>query len=138
MVIFSFFSVYKTLWSSEFTYSRQSIATFQTATEPLLIYDPHATNAWCNTVLTRIGKHDGFRFPPELFLSAPSGIGISYYMDTVPEGLVLPPRSKYLLLTDEAYQLIADKLHVQPLLSTNVGTLYYNLDSGCTLSTPAS
>jgi hypothetical protein len=43
----------------------------------------------------------------------------------------VPPRSHYLLLDDSALANFSRPLRVQPLATLPYGTLYKNLESGC-------
>jgi hypothetical protein len=76
---------------------------------------------WCNTLLTS-------QFPP--FLTAvPAGIGLSVVRE--PEGMHRPPRSRYLLLSDDALAAFGASLHTTPLARLPYGTLSVNLDADC-------
>lgn len=46
------------------------------------------------------------------------------------EELEMPVRSKYLLLDDETYELLASRTDIQPVGALPIGQLCYNLDSG--------
>lgn len=131
LVIGSFLANYQETWKQQLAEIQPSVDTFKTSIESVLIYDPQAKNAWCNTLLYRISKEEAFRMPPELLLGIHPGLGISYFIKQQQGDLALPPKSKYLLFNSDTYNAFADKLHVRLLTTTSVGDLYLNLDANC-------
>jgi hypothetical protein len=124
-----FIRAYQVSWSPEFSYDQGKIAEFQGQTSPYIEYDASAANAWCNTVLLERRYDAGFAVLPEV-MSFPAGIGVSSFIDDLAT-TALPPKSKYLLISQDTYNHFARQLHVEPLVNTAVGNLYLNLDANC-------
>ncbi len=122
-----FLVTYLVSWRSQFDDNRQNIAAFEQQIENHLVYDAEQPNGWCNTLLVQMAPGE-WEFKPEL-MAVPAGIGISYYF--VPDQIALPPKSRYLLLSRVLYPVVREKAHLQWLVSTDIGDLYINLDSGC-------
>ncbi|HEX2906496.1 MAG TPA: hypothetical protein VHO69_06520 [Phototrophicaceae bacterium] len=89
-----------------------------------VVYQPDAPTPWCNTVLLPLNWVD---YRATLI---PSGIGFTFL--PVME-FKQPPQSAYLWLPDTDYQRVKDRLHVEVLFTTSIGTMYRNLDSPCPL-----
>jgi hypothetical protein len=88
-----------------------------------LVYQPEASNPWCNTLLVS-SKSLNYRMT-----FVPPGIGVSFYI--APDLLTYPLKSRYLFITEAGYQLIKDRLRVERLAVTPGFTLYHNLDADC-------
>ena len=101
----------------------ESTRQVQAKIEKLVVYDPAATNPWCNTLLIPLGYYD-YRLT-----IIPPGIGISYVLNP----LDIQPNVKlnYLLLDQETYKALSDRINVELLDTLPIGDLYRNLDSGC-------
>jgi hypothetical protein len=110
------------------------ITAFRDQTREVLVYDPAAPSAWCNTLLF-VMENRGDRvlvIPPELALIDP-GIGLSYYIgywgDTTP--LTYPIRSRYLLLSEANRAKIGDQAQLTLRMETGAGGIYLNEDTDC-------
>jgi hypothetical protein len=92
----------------------------------ILVYNPDA-DPWCNTILFPV------RFVDSRMLYVPAGMGISFFYDTFPVPTVEKPiRSHYLLLDERNFdRLDAGYLRTEVLAETEFGTIYRNLDAGC-------
>jgi hypothetical protein len=88
-----------------------------------VVYDPLATNPWCNTMLVPLNYYD-YR----LTIISP-GIGVSILLH--PHSIQSPIKSNFLLLDQETYAALYDRLHVVLLESLPIGDLYRNLDAEC-------
>lgn len=122
-------------WGIQFQYDQVAIAEFQHVTAATLLYDSHTGSGWCNTVMFRfpVPESPFNDFPPELLVTAPPGMGISYFLaeDVVPYLSDRPIKSKYLLLRPEDEALFGGALNVELLTETSIGNLYRNLDAVC-------
>ena len=90
----------------------------------LIRYDDAARNPWCNTLVLPFENFDW------RVTVVPPGFGISYAItDDQPQ----PPRSRYVLLTDQATVLgrLVDRSRLRRLGSGEAGTLYENPGSEC-------
>jgi hypothetical protein len=125
----AFFQTYREFWEPSFTFDRQRIETFKETAQDIIVYDPEASSAWCNTVLVRMTDWGELKavFPPELMALHP-GIGISFFFEFY--NLSLPLKSKYLLL-DEATRNTFPTARTELLGTTSIGKIYLNLDAGC-------
>lgn len=97
------------------------VESFEQTTAGLIVYTPDPVSGWCNTIFT-------YDFYPEL-LTLPAGIGITTSIDT--QNFERQPQSRYLLLRDEDLAPLLDYIEVEPLTTTNRGTLYLNLNAAC-------
>jgi hypothetical protein len=77
---------------------------------------------WCNTLLT--GQE-----PPYL-IGVPAGVGISVLRE--PDQMLHPPYSRYLLVDESTLASFRHRPRVEPLATLPYGTLYLNLEAGCT------
>lgn len=89
----------------------------------LIVYDPHAQNPWCNTLLIPLRYYDS-----RLTL-IPPGIGISYILD--PKTFKPPIRSRYVLFDAEIYEKYRKKSHLELQAELPIGDLYVNRDVSC-------
>lgn len=112
----------------------EQITSFRDQTREILVYDPAAPSAWCNTLLF-VMENRGNRvlsIPPELALVDP-GIGLSFYIgywgETAP--LTYPIRSHYLLLSEGNRALIGDNARLTLLVNTAAGGVYQNEGAEC-------
>ncbi len=94
------------------------ITAFADSLSGLVVYDPNAASAWCNTLLAS-GLY------PEM-VGVPAGIGISVGWVFRPEK---PPRSRYLLLSDPQAAFV-EQAALVVLAETSRGTLYLNPNCG--------
>lgn len=102
------------------------IEAFGRVAQEVLHYDPLVANSWCNTLYFHIQT-----YVPELG-KVPAGIGLSFF--AFPLEISLPPKSSYLLLDDEDYQILMARPaapRVEFLAATSIGTLYRNLSAEC-------
>ncbi len=120
----AFSKTYRGTLSKSFQYPSESRRAFREAVAEGMRYRAGA-DPWCNTVLSYLTP---WPFPPEL-AEVPAGIGISAVLKL--ERLALPPKSKYLLLDEKGYSDLKGKVSLSFLNKTEVGDLYWNLDSGC-------
>jgi hypothetical protein len=125
----TFLQTYREFWGPGFTFDHQRIDSFKEATQAVIVYDPEASNAWCNTLLMRMTDWGELKavFPPELMALHP-GIGISFFFEFY--NLSLPLKSKYLLL-DEATRNTFPTVNTELLGTTSIGNIYLNLDAAC-------
>jgi hypothetical protein len=112
---------------ARFTTAPTDIAGMHDATTPTM---PFVANAspWTNTVTVHA---DLLQFP---LLGIPRGIGVSYVFDW--SNLATPVRSRYLLLRPEDKEQLASRVHLAPLASTPLGTLYRNEGQALTAAVP--
>jgi hypothetical protein len=112
--------IYEGEWYGRYA-SLDALRTFEQAIAPHIVFDPNASNPWCNTLLTD-------DFYPQL-ATLPAGIGISMTID--PSKFDQPIRSRYLLFTPEQIGTFSLALRVERIVSTDIGDLYLNLDADC-------
>jgi hypothetical protein len=110
--------VYRHHRSYNFAQEDSARQAFRQAVRDVVAYDERA-DGWCNTLLVA-------GCPAEL-IEVPAGMGMSFMMGE----MRLPPRSGYLLLQPDTYARLADRLLLEPLGSTSLGTLYRNRDANC-------
>jgi hypothetical protein len=123
MTLATFFMIdYKTEGRRAFVADQAEIDAFAAQVGAVLVYDP-AADPWCNTVLLSF---------PNVFrqetVGIPAGFGVSHFI-AGPE--VAAVRSGYVLLDDDSYAALADRLPLDLLAETALGGLYANLDAGC-------
>lgn len=109
-----------------YTYRAPELAGLQNALAELVTYDETTENPWCNSILIPISFYDAR-------LSAlPPGIGVSYIYSSPLPGV--PPRSKYLWMSERDYLEMAEQnaLRTDLLAELPIGRLYRNLDANCT------
>jgi hypothetical protein len=116
-----FMRVFEAKRQEQFVWDRRGVYALEEALTGHLVYRADQPR-WCNTLLT--GQH-----PPYL-IAVPAGIGISVVRE--PDQMAVPPRSQYLLLDESALRSFSRPLRVRPLATLPYGTLYLNLESGCT------
>jgi hypothetical protein len=111
-------------WKPNFHLDRQALAEQRAAFSRLIRYEGGAANPWCNTLLLPLELYDW------RVTLIPPGIGISYHLVA---DIPLPPKSRYLLLTDNPASFGApiDRSRMRALGSFRAGTLYENPDSRC-------
>ena len=117
------------LWSDQFTYDTTLIQEFGALTDSLIVYDPAASNAWCNTVLTELlplPRQGGFY--PGLMALDP-GIGVSFWYG---EGLTLPLKSRWVFMTPATYERNRARFNFERVASVEAANIYRNLDANCT------
>jgi hypothetical protein len=95
-------------------WDRALIASFRRHTNEVLRFEP-GRDPWENTILV---SNKCFAFP---LAAVPPGIGVSEVLSW-PE-LGDPPRSRYLLMTEEETGALQRRLHLQPLARTPLGLL---------------
>lgn len=111
---------------ADFTTEFPERTQWQSETEKWITFDAAAQNPWCNTILVPIYYYD-YRLTV-----VPAGIGFSWFGE-VSDLQDRPLHSKYLLIDQEAYELLAKRAHIELLAPLSIGDLYYNRDSGCEL-----
>lgn len=104
-------------------YPGEEIQAFADATAPFLRYDPETSDPWCNTVLVSVSSYN-YRLT-----KLEPGLGAAMLYDV--GSLILPPRSKYLLLSSQDYAALKDRLTLAFLSDTPNARLYYSPASGC-------
>ena len=111
-------------WEPNFHLDQRALARQRAEFSRLVRYDGDAANPWCNTLLLPLELYDW------RVTLVPPGIGISYPLVA---DIPLPPKSRYLLLTDDPTSFAAqiDRSRLKPLRSFPAGTLYENPDSRC-------
>ncbi len=114
-------NVYRGVHRNQFAIDQTALRTFAEETEDVLVYDPDASNAWCNTVLYHT------RIPYEMAKIHP-GLGVSFFWS---DTLEFPPKSKYLVLTTEQHQELDDYLNTTLLWQSEDVNIYLNLDALC-------
>lgn len=112
---------------NSYIYSQEDITEFRQQLSPHIIFDPKAESGWCNTLLL---SNVNLVFDVD-FTAVPAGIGVSH-TGTEFARLNLPPKSKYVFMTDEEYEIYRDQLSFRLLAETKIGSLYLNLDANCT------
>ena len=119
----SFLTAYER-WQPNFQLDHSALARERAAFSRLIAYDGDAANPWCNTLLLPLEIYDW------RVTLIPPGIGISYLL--APD-IPFPPKSRYLLLTDDPASLGAkiDRTRLRPLGSFSAGKLYENPGSRC-------
>jgi hypothetical protein len=111
---------FEVVWHDRFEGEEQDLAELERAIGGRVIYQP-GTQRWCNTLLTSA-------YPPSL-IAVPAGIGLSVLQK--PELLMIPPRSRYMLLDDRVQAAFTRRLNLQTIASLPYGTLYVNRDAPC-------
>jgi hypothetical protein len=107
-------------WRDRFVWDRRGVSELQRALDGTVVYDPDASR-WCNTLLTS-------QYPPQL-IAVPAGIGLSVVRK--PEKMMLPVRSRYLLLDEDVRAAFTRPLNVDAVATLPYGTLYVNRDARC-------
>jgi len=107
-------------WRDRFVWDRRAVSELEYALGSTVVYQPNASR-WCNTLLTS-------QYPPQL-IGVPGGIGLSVVRK--PERMTLPPRSRYLLLDDDARGAFNGPLNLETVATLPYGTLYLNRDARC-------
>lgn len=88
----------------------------------VIVYDPNAPSAWCNTLLVGDLFYD--------YLGLPAGMGLSSYLDD-PERLSWPLRSRY-VLEDARWNVSLDgEPGLRRVKETSMGGLYINEAADC-------
>jgi hypothetical protein len=117
----AFLSTYRDLHQAHFNADRAEMAAFASTLETHVRYQPGAPSAWCNTILT-----DDL---PPLLLGVPAGIGFS--VDATMEQVILPPKSRYLLIRPENAARLAASAPLRHLESLPGRDLYLNENVEC-------
>ena len=107
-------------WRPRFVWDRRGVAELEHALDGTMAYHPEASR-WCNTLLTS-------QYPPQL-IGVPAGIGLSVVRK--PEKMMLPPRSRYILLDDGLRAAFTEPLHLDMVATLPYGTLCVNRDAQC-------
>jgi hypothetical protein len=114
-------------WRDRFVWDRHGVLELERALDKVVVYRPDGSR-WCNTLLTS-------QYPPHL-IAVPAGIGLSVVRK--PELMMLPPRSHFMLLDEPVHAAFVRPIDLRPVATLPYGTLYVNLESGCTEPPPAS
>lgn len=109
-----------------YTAPRTELVDFTARSANFLKYDPHQTNAWCNTVLTQAVS--GYQFSPVVNQLEP-GIGFSVILNN--DRLMFPLQSRFLLIDDARAELFRSKMRIERLQDFGHLKLYRNLEAGC-------
>jgi hypothetical protein len=110
-----------------FIWDRRSVYQLEDALKGRVAYRTNSSR-WCNTMLTA-------QYPPQL-IAVPAGIGLSVVRE--PDRVAMPPHSRYLLLDEPSLSEFTAPLNVKALVTLPYGTLYENLDAGCSPEAVAS
>lgn len=116
----TFVRVFDAKRQEQFVWDRRGVNALQDALGEDVVYHP-GQSRWCNTLLT--GQE-----PPYL-IAVPAGIGISVVRE--PDQIPHVPHSRYLLVDDSTLKRFQHPPRVRALATLPYGTLYLNLDSGC-------
>jgi hypothetical protein len=114
---------YATIVQADFQTDASQYTPLEAVLAKHIVFDSAAPNPWCNTLLIPLNFYD-YRLT-----LIPPGIGISYIANA--DTIRVPIQSKFLLLDQEMYELLGNRLHVNLLESSSIGNLYLNMDSGC-------
>jgi len=116
----------------------EQYARWQAQLGDLVVYDPDAPNAWCNTVTTSFFYVIPYAGESGLLLAIDAGIGLSWAWDWQSNGFPVPEftvpqqfQSRYLMLTDDDFAAWQDRLNLRELLRVQNGALYDNQDAAC-------
>jgi hypothetical protein len=101
------------------SWDREMVAAFRTELQGVLHYDP-SRSGWDNTVLVPL---DFMTYP---LVAVPPGMGVNCILS--PQTFVLPPRSRYLLLSDDYVEAMRRAFRLRPMVRTRMGWLCLNLD----------
>ena len=127
LLTFGTFTVrYKELIEPNVTEDRQALENDRQKWSTWISYQPDS-DAWCNTILFPISLLDSH------VLLVPAGMGITFYSDLKPS-VQQPIHSKYLFLDQMALDGLnryQEAVHIEPIATTNGGTIYHNLDADC-------
>lgn len=123
LVLPVFISDYRAFYTDHFTVEQPLLAEMRQVSETYLHYDAAAENGWCNTVLVR-GWH-----PRWLEINPKMGFSVLLSPHTNP----LLPQSKYLIIDEPVYTILADRgVHLEHLADLSLQTkLYLNHDADC-------
>lgn len=118
------------VWGETHSYDEQAIMAFPESVKDVLTADTTASNAWCNTLLIKLGK-DALIYPELMYI--PTKIGISFFIEDrfLAENTI---KSKYVLIPEDVYTANADHLKFELLKTTSIGNLYLNPQAECTSS----
>lgn len=117
---------YKTQWYSSFHRENADIETFRQQSASILIYDPAAPNAWCNTLLVVMRQNE---LPPQVMRIHPA-LGISWTMLKPNQSF----RSRYILLTEADKSVLGNISSLRFATRTNAGDLFLNLLGDCPIT----
>ncbi len=112
---------------SKYEPERAAYNVFRPAADTHLLYDPQATNPWCNTLLFAVADYSG-----TTLVGTPAGIGLSFFKD--PANPILTFKSRYLFLNEKNYRIISqrtDAPKLTPLTTLLDRTLYVNQSADC-------
>ncbi|MGJ3241257.1 MAG: hypothetical protein ACFE0Q_21295 [Anaerolineae bacterium] len=106
-----------------------------------LRYDPSASSAWCNTVMTSAFYVLDAAGTPGMLLSIDAGMGLSWTTDwvfpdldlAVPSIYTTPQtfKARYLILTNADYRNWGNQLNLERIERAPEGALYRNLEAEC-------
>ena len=99
-----------------------AISQFSEAVHDRVAFDDAAPSGWSNTVL----MHVDLLQPP--LLGLPHGVAISFVLDW--EDQPMPPRSRYLLLSERDEPQVRPHVSLTKIADTPLGTLYRNEQPG--------
>lgn len=119
----SFLTNYQSLWYASFHRENADIETFRQQSTNILIYDPDALNAWCNTLLVVLNETE---IPPQMMKIHPA-LGVSWTKLTPNQSF----RSRYVLLTEADQVRLGDLSALRPALQTEAGTIFLNTQGDC-------
>lgn len=108
---------------ADFTTEFSERVLWQSEVEKWIAFEPATQNPWCNTLLIPGDYYDS------RLTAVPAGIGFSWFGEA--EDLRVPLYSKYLLIDQESYETLAERVDLRLLAPLSIGDLYYNPDSGC-------
>jgi len=116
----AFLTQYRVLHRERVGWNRELVASFRSDIRGVLHYD-RARPPWDNTILV---SKDLIAYP---LIAVPPGMGVNAVL--VPETFVLPPRSRYVLMSEEETRDLERYFRLKPLARTPVGMLSINLDA---------
>lgn len=117
---------YERFIAPKFIQDRVAMEDFGTRLEAMMPYDADAPTSWCNTFLFRGASYTS------LMNEVPAGIGHSFYFH--PDEPKLNFYSRYLLLTEEEYNIVQARGNAPPLElvgRTGIAELYINRNVEC-------
>jgi hypothetical protein len=121
MFLPAFVTQYKTLHRERVSWDRELVSAFAAEIrESGIHYDP-GRSPWDNTILV---SGDLVTYP---LLALPPAMGVNAVL--VPDTLVLPPRSRYVLMTEEDTRDLHRVIRLKLLARTRMGVLSINLDA---------
>jgi hypothetical protein len=132
LIVFSSFNVrFSQFHWNNFKPDRATMKAFEESISDIVLYQPNG-NRWCNTLA--FSREDNLNIPKTPLIMVDPGIGITYIRDWE-LFYSIDLKSKYVLLDPENFNQnhpdLFEKLNLQQLTETPLGTLYLNPQSDC-------